>query len=1430
MPYLTKREINQFIRTGCMRQLRLNLSPDTGRFQHERDAEGMPPVQPPRPGLPHIVEAGRIWEEEKLHELVTTFGEASIIGDRTVDRRGRNRFQPIQLGQRLDGVPPHTFLVEASFAVGATFENDMGIAGHRDAYGLEYGTLRPDLLQVLPARSRATIIDPAGRVSDVSQDDLRLQLRVIDIKLTAEPSPSYFAEVVYYSTVLAGWLVDRGLHNRFVVVPHAALWPGTHDASHVMVRFRELQSRGEVGSLEVLSSALEADLEEVPFEVFRLRLARFLREEVPHALSHPWRDLDWHVDNRCKGCDYLGFPWRARDGGTNNHPDQCVPMADTLAHLSRVAFMSRGASASLRGQNIDNVTALATLPAQDAAFDSHQVLRATRTVVAGRARALSSNVATIPNEAGSSAVMPKWTDLRIYVSVDFDIGSAISIAFGLKAFWLAPNPGPDGQRARRAWDRRAFVVDRKSLADEERELLAFLNEINLILDWARRQVASTTFQVYVWDNLQYDHMTRVFGRHLQAILRDSTIQRLAWLFPPEEVVPNPATATRACPVTVIRDIIKALVAAPIPHYYSLLAIARAYHRAGLPDNVAAFSVHPLFEDPLSDQVPSERAHEIWSHSTDPHWTDQLDHLRETVGKRLSALEAVTERLQDDLSDALAYTAPRISAVGPPDRANRVSVDGQLWYAFAKLDAAIQQLEVHRVRAMPPHEREARFECARLRERLTGAEEAAALATLGVQPGPNRVVYALRESSRDVKLRESDFNWALAPESEHGYLDRRLPQVVRGTALDAPYSTSWNVSMDQVLAVTVVALSREELLIALDLSEFGNHPAIRDDLQAANLLDLSQNLVLDRTFRDYFTKRLLKSLQDIGNPQIAGNSSLVRAATGQLTGRGARRTARRPVADAIWDVRSMQSAGIARELTAAREVIEASGYALNDSQWRAWEAALSRRLQLIWGPPGTGKSRTLVAIVLGSLIASEQSGQSIRVLVCTTTYNALDNVLESLLRWSQATCPRVLDQAFRLRSDYARANTSIDERHDVPLNQRQPSARALQLRRRLLQRDGTTLVAAPPEQAHKLIALEEGSDAVQEMFDLIVIDEASQMDVAHALLPFGGMAAGAGLVLAADPLQLPPITQAEPPTNLEAMVGSIYDFYRNLHRLDQEMLEVNYRSNAAIVNFAHVVGYRRELVSWSPELRVHLSSELPMQRPAEWPEELFWTPEWSSLLDPNDTCVCVVYKDGRSSQSNAFEADAIAALLCLLHGRLCGQLANERRAPEGDIIDLNVTPMGSAEFWRNGVGVVTPHRAQQGLIVSRLQKLFQETETDPADIRDAVDTVERFQGQQRDIMLASYSLGDPDQISLEDEFLLSLNRFNVMASRARAKLVVFVSQEVVDHLAYELPVVRDSRLLKVYAESFCDDGRAATLGVIENGIAREVPVTVRRPSL
>jgi len=62
----------------------------------------------------------------------------------------------------------------------------------------------------------------------------------------------------------------------------------------------------------------------------------------------------------------------------------------------------------------------------------------------------------------------------------------------------------------------------------------------------------------------------------------------------------------------------------------------------------------------------------------------------------------------------------------------------------------------------------------------------------------------------------------------------------------------------------------------------------------------------------------------------------------------------------------------------------------------------------------------------------------------------------------------------------------------------------------------------------------------------------------------------------------------------------------------------------------------------------------------------------------------------------------AALVYLLHGRVADRPAGERRPGSGASIPAGKTPYAPDDFWGKAVGVGTPHRAQQGLIVQRLQ--------------------------------------------------------------------------------------------------------------------------------
>jgi superfamily I DNA and/or RNA helicase len=64
----------------------------------------------------------------------------------------------------------------------------------------------------------------------------------------------------------------------------------------------------------------------------------------------------------------------------------------------------------------------------------------------------------------------------------------------------------------------------------------------------------------------------------------------------------------------------------------------------------------------------------------------------------------------------------------------------------------------------------------------------------------------------------------------------------------------------------------------------------------------------------------------------------------------------------------------------------------------------------------------------------------------------------------------------------------------------------------------------------------------------------------------------------------------------------------------------------------------------------------------------------------------------------------------------------------------------------------------------------------------VDTVERLQGQDVDVIILSFSVDDEVYFAAKRSFLLNSNRLNVMFSRATSKVVVISSQLVLDEIA------------------------------------------------
>jgi superfamily I DNA and/or RNA helicase len=104
-----------------------------------------------------------------------------------------------------------------------------------------------------------------------------------------------------------------------------------------------------------------------------------------------------------------------------------------------------------------------------------------------------------------------------------------------------------------------------------------------------------------------------------------------------------------------------------------------------------------------------------------------------------------------------------------------------------------------------------------------------------------------------------------------------------------------------------------------------------------------------------------------------------------------------------------------------------------------------------------------------------------------------------------------------------------------------------------------------------------------------------------------------------------------------------------------------------------------------------------------------------------------------------------------------------------------------------IAVVTPFR--------RHRALLKETLKDFVDEGLVVDTVERLQGGERKVIIYSAAVSSPSALMDLQEFILDVTRTNVAFSRAKEKLIVVVSQSVLDYVPVEEEQYEDAVLWK-----------------------------------
>lgn len=260
---------------------------------------------------------------------------------------------------------------------------------------------------------------------------------------------------------------------------------------------------------------------------------------------------------------------------------------------------------------------------------------------------------------------------------------------------------------------------------------------------------------------------------------------------------------------------------------------------------------------------------------------------------------------------------------------------------------------------------------------------------------------------------------------------------------------------------------------------------------------------------------------------------------------------------------------------------------------------------------------------------------------------------------------------------------------------------------------------------------------QRVVDLLVVDEGSQLKLGEAALALGWLAPGGRVVVAGDHLQLPPIIQGRYPEE-HGLHDSLFAYLMARHEPCQ--LTENWRMNDTLCAFPaealYGTGYRPVDGSGRLQLKGKASNEL-----CRW------------LLDPDFPLALCVLENVRATVENRVEAALVADLAEDLRRR--GSWKKD------------------ADFWRQGLFIVSPHHLQIRAIRLALSER-REREASPF-----VDTVDKMQGQESDAVLVSYGVSDPETALGEAEFLYSLSRLNVAITRAKKKCVVFLPRPLLE---------------------------------------------------
>lgn len=428
--------------------------------------------------------------------------------------------------------------------------------------------------------------------------------------------------------------------------------------------------------------------------------------------------------------------------------------------------------------------------------------------------------------------------------------------------------------------------------------------------------------------------------------------------------------------------------------------------------------------------------------------------------------------------------------------------------------------------------------------------------------------------------------------------------------------------------------------------------------------------------------------------------------------------------------------------------------LNSSQRKALDKITNAQdIAIIHGPPGTGKTTTLVQAIKATVEIEKQ------VLVCAPSNAAIDLLVEKLselglnvlrighpARVTDQTLSKTLDSRIAMHEHYRELRMlrkKMEQLRDAAFKYKRNFGYAEREQRKQLKQEAKAMKAeADMLEFYIINDLLQNSDVIActlvgsantilrgRRYKTVFIDEAAQALEPACWIP---ILRSERVVLAGDHCQLPPTIKSIEAAR-EGLAQTLFEKCIQHHPQTVSMLQIQYRMNEQIMLFPSRFFYHNELLA-DDSVRNHSLTKLNEDG------EAISIP----VIDFVDTAGCGFTEEQDSETLSRFNEEE-AQLLIRHVETLIGEIGVER--------------------WSYSIGIITPYSAQ----VERLSKLAETSEKISVIAKwVTINTVDAFQGQERDIIAISFVRSNEKS---EVGFLSDIRRTNVAMTRARKKLIM-----------------------------------------------------------